>query len=354
MAGACVAGDVTGAVCYSCSAGAGACSTCAAGACQNAACQPASLPRPTLLLSPLVGGNGDEGNMFDVSAKATITITSFEGNFSTAGTTDYEIWTRPGTYVGFEGSSTGWTQIAAGTFTTNASGVFTAIPLAVNITIAGGQRRAFYLTNHTVNNRYHNGTAVGALLASTPELDLFEGAGVNYGTTGFSGINTPRAWEGKIHYVAGGGALTALAPASATSDGVMLDVKPARDLELASLGLRLSAGPHDVTVYFKRSTFAGSESSEQGWHVLVSAPALDSTGPDASTYLPMPLDLVLGASATTALYVEATGAVQTGTPAALPGNSDLAIQQAASITGAFGGGAAPVMPLVELGYASCN
>jgi hypothetical protein len=354
MAGACVAGDVSGATCYSCSAGAGACSTCAAGSCQNAACQPASTPRPTLLTSSLVGGNGDEGNMFDVAAKETITITSFEGNFSAAGTTDYEIWTRPGTYVGFEGSSTGWTKIGTGTFTTNAAGVFTAIPIAVNITIPSGQRRAFYLTNHTANNRYHNGTSVGTLLASTPELELYEGAGVNYGTAGFSGINTPRAWEGKIHYVAGGGALVALAPAAATGDGVMLDVKPARDLELASLGLRLAAGPHDVSVYFKRSSYAGSETSQQGWHLLASAPALTSAGPDASTYLPMPVDLVLGANATTALYVQATGAVATGAPTQLPGNADLAIQQAASITGAFGGGATPALPLVVLGYASCN
>ena len=354
MAGVCVAGDASGAVCYSCPAGVGACGTCAAGSCENATSQPAGVPRPTLLLSPLAGGNGDEGNMFDVSAKQTITITSFEVNLSSAGTTDYEIWTRPGTHVGFEGSSTGWTQIGTGTFTTNASGVFTAIPIAVNITIAAGQRRAFYLTNRAANNRYHNGTAVGALLATTPELDLFEGAGVNYGTSGFSGINTPRAWEGRIHYIVGGGALTALAPAAATSDGIMLDIKPVRDLELASLGLRLSAGPHDVTVYFRRSSFSGSETSEQGWHVLASAPALDSLGPDVSTYLPMPVDLVVGAGATTALYVQATAAVETGAPAQLPGNADLAIEQAAAINGMFGGAATPATPLVELGYTTCN
>lgn len=354
MAGACVPSDRTGAVCYDCSAGAGACGTCASGSCPKAACTPAGSPAPAVLTSPLVANNGDEGNMFDVAAKATITITSFEGHFSTAGSTDYEIWTRAGTYVGFEASSAGWTKIGTATFATGGPGVFTAIPIAINVTIPAGQRRGFYLTNHVANNRYHDGTAVGAVLASTPQLDIFEGAGVNFGTAGFSGINTPRAWEGKIHYVSGGGALTALAPTTATADGVMLDLAPIRELALSQLGMRLAAGPHDVTVYFKRGSFAGSEAAAPAWHMLASAPALDSAGTGAPTYLPVPIDLVLGAGATTALYVQATGAVQTGAPAPLTSNADLAIVQAATISGTFGGAPMPATPNVELGYTSCN
>lgn len=359
VAGACVSNlAADGTACYDCPAGAAACASCAQGECRDASCQPDGPPVPATLTSPFVGGNGDEGNMFDVVANTTLTITRFDTNTSTAGDTEYEIWTKPGTYVGFEETASAWTLVGRASFPTLGSGMYTPIPIAVDVTIQAGQRQAFYLTHKSLNNRYHNGTQVGAVLVSTPELTLYEGAGVNYGTAGFAGTNTPRAWEGQIHYHTGGGGQLAT-PIAGTdlADGIMFDVTPARDLELSQLGVQLAAGTHDVAVYFRRGSYVGAEADAAAWHLVATATGVDSAGANVPTPLPVTLGVYLGAGSPTAFYVTAAGAIATqpvtgGNTAAQ--NADLAIGQGAAITGVFGGAASAATPNVELGYGVCQ
>ena len=137
--------------CYDCAAGAASCASCTQGACVDSMCTPSGAPRPALLTSPLNANNQDEGSMFDVVAAQTVTITSFDGHLNTTGTTDYEVWTRPGTYVGFADSATGWTKVGMATFDGAGAGAFSPIPIPVNVTIQAGQRQAFYLTNKSAN-----------------------------------------------------------------------------------------------------------------------------------------------------------------------------------------------------------
>lgn len=357
VAEACVSLPVSdGTACYDCAAGAPKCAACAQGACEDTSCQPTTTTQQGALTSALVGGNADEGNMFDVVAAQTITITSFESHLNTTGSTDYEIWSRPGTYVGNEDSSTGWTQVGTATFNGAGSGAYSAIPIAVNVTITAGQRRAFYLTNRTANNRYHNGSAVGATLASTPELTVYEGAGVNFGTNGFGGINTPRAWEGKIHYVRTiSPALATPMMGTTTGDGVMFSATPTKNLHVNRFAVHLAAGTHDVAVYFRRGTFAGSETTAGDWQLLASAPGVTSAGASMPTSLPVALDMVIESGKPTAFYVTSSGAIRsqgvTGTNAA--SNADLVIGQGVTVTGMFGGAGAASTPNVELGYDPC-
>jgi hypothetical protein len=349
-----------GAACYDCLAGPTQCASCAQGMCVDAACQPMGEPTAAMLTSPFVGNNRNEGNMFDVVAGETVTITSFATNTDTAEMTEYEIWTKAGTHVGFENNRSAWTFVGAASFMTAGPGVFTPIPITVNVAINAGQRRAFYLTHKTVDNLYHNGTQVGAVLVSTPALTLYEGAGVNYGTDGFADINTPRAWEGVIRYRRGGGQ-TLATPMAGTqpSDGVMFDVTPARDLQVSLLGIHLAPGTHDVDLYFRRGSFVGVETAMAQWKPLASAKDVVSAGASTPTFVPVPLDLVLQSGATTAFYVVTTGSAALvsqpkggGTSAA--SNADVGISHGVTVTGEFGAVGTAITPNVELGYGACN
>ncbi len=321
------------------------------------ACDPDGAPRAAQLTSPLAANNGEEGNMFDIVATETITISTFDGHLGATGTTDYEIWTRPGTYVGNADSASGWTKLGSATFQSAGSGAYTPIPIPVNVTIQAGQRQAFYLTNKASNNRYHDGTQVGATLASNAELTLYQGAGINYGTAGFGGTNTPRSWEGRIHYRVGGGATLATPLAgTSSSDGIMFDVTAARDVEVSLLAVNLGAGTHDVDVYVRHGGFAGAETNAAQWQKLASIANVDSDG--SITPLPGALGLYLGGGTTTALYIQTTTSTEVRSQPALGGNAamnaDLTIGQGVTISGTFGAIGSAAMPNVELGYGTCN
>jgi len=361
VGGACVTNQAAdGATCDDCASGAATCASCAMGACPDAACTPGGgVPVGGELVAPVLGGNGNEGNMFDVVASGPLTITSFETNTATAGMTEYEIWHKPGTHVGSETDRAAWTRIGTATFMTLGPEVYTPIPIPIGVTLAAGERHAFYLTHKTLNNRYHNGTAVGTLLASTPELAIYEGVANDYATSGFGAINTPRAWEGKIHYRHGGGTTLATSVAgAATSDGVMFDVDAKADVQASLLAVHLAAGTHDVEVYFRRGGRAGVETMPAAWTRLAALTGVTSAGDGTPTILPFAFELFLETASTTGFYVAVAAPAQvrtapsTGMAAAT--NAELTIGEGVAVTGAFGAVGAAVTPSLELGYGVCD
>lgn len=360
LANACVANRAAaGAACYDCAAGPGLCLACTAGICDEAACTPgAGAPIPAELASAIVGSNGDEGNMFDVVATETITITSFETYSTDTGMTEYEIYTKPGTHVGAEMAAAQWTRVGGATFLLAGAGVYSPIPIPIEITIPAGERRAFYLTNKTLNNRYHNGTAVGAVLAQTPELTLYEGTGNNYAMTGFDTFNMPRAWEGKIHYRTGGGTTLATAQTGTiASDGVMFDVEAKTDLEVTMLGAHLAPGNHDVEIYFKRGSYAGAETAAAAWRRAAMFAGVTSAGANVPTELVLASPVYLAAGETTAFCVTTSGQLRTtlGTAGASAADSaDATIRAGVTITGAFGQAGSGASPNVSLGFGRCD
>lgn len=358
LAGECVPNEApAGAVCYDCSAGAALCASCELGTCSDATCAIAGAPVGGELTSPIVANNGDEGNMFDVVASQAITITSFETHASEAGTTEYEIWTKPGTYVGAATDRSQWTRVGTATFTLEAEGTYTPIPIPINITMMPNERRAFYLTNKVLNHRYHDGSAVGAVLATTPHLTVYEGAGINWGTNGFGAANAPRAWEGKIHYKAGGGRTLATAMTGTTlADGVMFDVDATTDIKATLVAAHLPTGTHVVDIYFKRGTHAGAAPAD--WQRLVTIPNVVAAGPNTPTILPLPIEVFVEAGTTTAFYITSSGRLRvapgTTVGASAAANADLTIRQGVPVAGQFGTAGGPVIPNIELGYGLCN
>jgi hypothetical protein len=164
------------------------------------------LPSPlvdTILPTPIVNNNGQDGNMFDITATNTIRIRYFEGNIANVPnvTTSYSIYYKQGTHVGFENNAAVWTLIADSiAFNPNTPNTLSVIPYNLNLVIPAGATYAFYLTNTSAvgnNNRYSNGTATGDISATNADLTVFQGTGGGYP---FGTFFNARPWEGIVHY----------------------------------------------------------------------------------------------------------------------------------------------------------
>lgn len=109
-----------------------------------------------------------------------IIINSFEARFQ--GTSGYRIYTKTGTFIGFETNSAAWTLVGSLASLTGVSTVGpTAIPIVVNVTIPAGGSQSFYLTrsdNLTANRHLYvpgTGTAGTTIYASNADLSITEG-----------------------------------------------------------------------------------------------------------------------------------------------------------------------------------
>lgn len=108
-----------------------------------------------------------------------IVINGFDARFQ--GTAGYRIYTKPGTFVGFQTTAGAWTLVGALASLTGTSTVApTAIPIAVNVVIPAGATQAFYLTrsdNVIANRHLYNtgtGTAGTTIYASDANLSITE------------------------------------------------------------------------------------------------------------------------------------------------------------------------------------
>jgi len=159
--------------------------------------------RATTLTTGYAGGNNQSGNIFDITASNSITITGFEQNFYTGPATDFEIWYRPG---GVQGTltSSGWIELGSvSALTPNAMGTPTQIPLALSLSVAAGSTVGLYLTTTTSTSTvaYTNGTGVGNIAAQNSDLTIYQGYGVAYQ---FGADYSPRTWNGTIEYTVTG------------------------------------------------------------------------------------------------------------------------------------------------------
>ena len=149
------------------------------------------------LSTGLPGAHQHEGNMFDITALNTVVITDFETYLTD--NSDFEIYYRSGSYVGFENDFTSWTLAGSvSNLTAQPAGVSTLIPLFVNITIPVGETYGFYVTaSPGVHQLSTIGTSTGTVYASDANIQVKEGTGNVYP---FGSITHYRRWNGKINY----------------------------------------------------------------------------------------------------------------------------------------------------------
>ncbi|MCW5946915.1 MAG: PEP-CTERM sorting domain-containing protein [Fimbriimonadales bacterium] len=169
-----------------------------------------------LLLAPAVSmagilstgppNNGSGGIFMDLTALGPdLFVTQFDVAYTgTIGTqVDVEVWTRPGTYVGFTNSPVGWTLTQTLTGTRQGTLVLDPLVLTSDIHIAAGQTVAVYLQAITAGGgiRY-NGTA------AAPPQETWENADIRLfsrtavvSTVAFTGtFFEPRTFAGNVHY----------------------------------------------------------------------------------------------------------------------------------------------------------
>ena len=154
------------------------------------------------LTTTFAGGNGQNGNMFELAAPAGgpgVTIRYFDINSQATVASDFEVYTLAGSYTGQQNTPGAWTLVGAATAVpVNGAGVGTLLPVCVETYIAPGTVQSFYVTHSDGGIlAYTNGTATGALYASNADLEFYEGSGHSYP---FGSNFNPRIWNGNIYY----------------------------------------------------------------------------------------------------------------------------------------------------------
>jgi len=122
------------------------------------------------------------GYMFRVinTSTCSIIVNCFEARFQ--GTSGYRIYTKTGTFIGFETLPGSWTLVGsvAGGVTGISTVTCSPIPIAVGVTIPAGASQSFYLTrtDNLVANRHlyitGSGTAGTTIYASDANVQITE------------------------------------------------------------------------------------------------------------------------------------------------------------------------------------
>jgi hypothetical protein len=131
-------------------------------------------------------------------------ITQFETMFGAAAGTAFQvqIWTRPGTYQGFEASNVGWTLHETVGGTSAGTTVLAPVVLGSAIPLTATQMTAVYMHSITVGNgiRYFGTGTTSNTDFNNADLSLHT-AHSRTGAVAFGGsLFTPRALTGNVHY----------------------------------------------------------------------------------------------------------------------------------------------------------
>jgi hypothetical protein len=158
------------------------------------------------ITTTFAGGNGQAGNMFDVTTFGNaLLIESLEINVfrlrAAPGTLD--VYTKPGSYIGFEGNAAAWTKVSSTSIPNSIPEDFGGTPIFVDITdflLASNSLTGFYITfagqsNFSPDNvlAYTNGSNTYS------NTDLSLSLGVGKGGT-FGATIASRTWNGTINY----------------------------------------------------------------------------------------------------------------------------------------------------------
>ncbi len=166
--------------------------------CEGSSVTLAATPNSSTLTTTFAGGNGQRGNMFEIIATKAVTITKFDAHPQS--NTTIAIYYRPGTFVGFEGSTIGWTLVGSAVVVANPFGSATPVPLDVNVSILAGEKYSFYITSTNSGTlNYTNGTGVGNVYALDSNISILEGIGIDYP---FGEKYIPRIANINVHYAA--------------------------------------------------------------------------------------------------------------------------------------------------------
>jgi hypothetical protein len=158
----------------------------------------AALPAMAQSLTTTYATNNNfAGNTFDLTPSVNMTADSFDVHLSGNAETTVAIYWRPGTSVGFESTSAGWTLLGTATVTAQGSGNPTPVAIG-GLSMTAGQTYGIYVdvqSYPSASMLYTNGVMpyTNADLTITP----FYGKG----NPAFTGSTfSPRTWNGTVYY----------------------------------------------------------------------------------------------------------------------------------------------------------
>ncbi len=161
-----------------------------------------------ILSGATTANNGTGGIFMDLTPTSqNLNVLSFDAFFgnATGGAFSVEVWTRPGTYVGFSTSNAGWTlhdTVAGSSFNT---ATLASIVLNSSIGLSASNTTGIYLHSITTGNglRY-NGTTAAPPVTTYNNADLtMTTAHSRTGAVSFGGTQfTSRAFAGNVRYEA--------------------------------------------------------------------------------------------------------------------------------------------------------
>jgi hypothetical protein len=151
------------------------------------------------LTTTFAAGNGQNGNMFDISATNAITISSFDVLPANNATYNMEVYYKVGSYAGSENNPGAWTLLGTASIVAP-GGVPVNLPIG-GLNIPAGSTYGMYITNSNGQTiSYTN----GANTFSDANMSITTGLGNIYP---FGGTFSPRTWNGTVNYsTAGSGA----------------------------------------------------------------------------------------------------------------------------------------------------
>ena len=145
--------------------------------------------------------NTQRGVMWDVHALNGVRISDV--SVQPRNTTDIEVYYKIGTYAGFESTPVVWTLLGTAE-SVPSTGAPVRLNLDLDLFIPAGQTFGMYVTstNPAISLDYTNGVAAGAVMGADDNLELLEGAGVDYPFGAGTGVFSPRRLLGTLHYTA--------------------------------------------------------------------------------------------------------------------------------------------------------
>ena len=142
--------------------------------------------------------NGAAGNMFDITTFGnTLTVNSMAFNLETfGGPHTINVYTKSGSYVGFENNASPWTLVSQSTgITSSGQDTPTLVDVMDFSLLANSVTGIFVTTVETSGMDYTNGSNMFANADLRLDLGIGKGMGLFGGAT-FS----PRTWNGTINY----------------------------------------------------------------------------------------------------------------------------------------------------------
>lgn len=139
-----------------------------------------SAARSETLATPLNGTNSNDGIFFDIRVGKDIVFTGLQVRFADAApSSDFFVYIRPGTHVGFEGLAAGWTLVATVNITSPGDAMTSSVgTFATPFSLAADSTYGVYVLRIGVGGvMYGNGDGTGTLEAFNDDLAVLEGTG---------------------------------------------------------------------------------------------------------------------------------------------------------------------------------